>query len=148
MRRPTREVFFECAGAVAHPPAAHVRKAVVSVLDGEDVGVASINVTFLSAQRMRALNRRTFGLDRATDVIAFGMPHPGRVVGDVYVCPSIARKNARRMKVSEGEEMVRLLVHGVLHALGRDHPLGEGRTSSPMWCAQERYVREAMKVGA
>jgi probable rRNA maturation factor len=38
------------------------------------------------------------------------------------------------------EELVRLIVHGTLHALGRDHPEGAGRTRSAMWRRQERYV--------
>jgi hypothetical protein len=31
-------------------------------------------------------------------------------------------------------------VHGTLHALGRDHPEGAGRTRSAMWRRQEHYV--------
>jgi ssRNA-specific RNase YbeY (16S rRNA maturation enzyme) len=32
------------------------------------------------------------------------------------------------------------VVHGTLHALGRDHPEGLARTRSAMWRRQERYV--------
>jgi probable rRNA maturation factor len=35
-------------------------------------------------------------------------------------------------------------VHGVLHALGHDHPEGTGRTQSPMWRRQEALVRRFM----
>jgi probable rRNA maturation factor len=38
------------------------------------------------------------------------------------------------------QELIRLVVHGTLHALGREHPEGDGRTSSAMWRRQERYV--------
>jgi probable rRNA maturation factor len=38
------------------------------------------------------------------------------------------------------EELIRLVVHGTLHALGWDHPEGPGRTRSAMWRKQERYV--------
>jgi probable rRNA maturation factor len=117
-----------------------LRRAVRRVLSGERVGPAMIEVTFLSSQRMRALNRRAFGRDRATDVIAFGMRHGATLVGDIYVCPDVARRSAAREAVPVREELVRLVVHGTLHALGHRHPEGVGRARSGMWRRQERYV--------
>jgi probable rRNA maturation factor len=38
------------------------------------------------------------------------------------------------------EEVARLVVHGTLHVLGREHPEDEGRTRSPMWRRQERLL--------
>jgi probable rRNA maturation factor len=122
-------------------PAAVARAAVQAVLRGERAGPAVVSLTYLSAQRMRALNRRTLGRDRATDVIAFGMRHDRRVVGDVYVCPAAAAASARAHGIPVRHEVVRLLVHGTLHVLGGDHPAGSGRTASPMWRRQEGYVR-------
>ena len=117
-----------------------VRRAVTTVLDGQKAGAASVTVTFVSSARMRALNRRTFGRDYATDVIAFSLPHADRLVGDVYVCPSHARRAARRFDVTPREELLRLVVHGTLHVLGHKHPDDGTRTQSPMWELQERYV--------
>lgn len=139
MPRQKREVRITSVTAATVPDAV-VRDTVVTVLDGEQTGPANISVTFLSSQRMRALNRRTFGVDRATDVIAFALPHPGRTVGDVYVCPPIARRAARQLGVPEPEELMRLVVHGTLHVLGYDHPRGHERNVSLMWRLQERYV--------
>jgi probable rRNA maturation factor len=124
--------------------AADVRRWVEHVLDGEHVGDAMLSVTFLTGPRMRGLNRRTFGHDRATDVIAFGFDHAGTVAGDVYVCPSLAKRAARAAHVTEREETARLVVHGVLHALGYEHPADARRTSSAMWRLQERYVERLL----
>jgi probable rRNA maturation factor len=110
------------------------------VLARERAGPAAIEVTMLSSQAMRALNRRALGRDRATDVIAFGMRHGDTLVGDVYVCPAVARRSATRLGVSPSEEVLRLVVHGTLHALGYRHPEGPGRSRSVMWRRQERYV--------
>jgi len=121
--------------------AAAVRRVVSTVLAGERISRASISVTFLPTPRMRTLNRKTFGRDRATDVIAFGLPHDGVITGDIYVCPAVARRAARELDVSEREELIRLVVHGTLHVLGYDHPASARRTASPMWRRQERYVK-------
>lgn len=127
---------------------AAVRRAVGVVLDGEAARDAEVSVTFLSGPAMRGLNRRTFGHDRSTDVIAFALPHPGRIVGDIYVCPPVARRQARAAGVGVREELLRLIVHGVLHVLGHDHPAGRDRTDSAMWRRQERYVRLLALPGA
>lgn len=111
------------------------------MLDAEGAGPAAVSVTFLTGPAMRGLNRRTLGRDRATDVIAFRLQHPGTITGDIYICPTAARRSARARRVSAREELLRLVVHGVLHVLGYDHPEGASRTGSRMWGLQERYVR-------
>lgn len=117
-----------------------VRATVAAVLDGEGAGAASVSVTFLTAQAMRALNRRTFRRDHVTDVIAFPLPHPGRTVGDIYICPTAVRRASR-------EEFLRVIVHGTLHVLGYRHPAGPARTRSRMWTRQERYVQRLLRRG-
>jgi len=121
-------------------PAARVRRVVEAVLEGERRR-GSISITFLGRDAMRRLNARHTGRDRPTDVLSFAMADPsGRAVGDVYICPWVAEREAWSRGIPVRQELVRLVVHGTLHALGRDHPEGEGRTRSPMWRRQERYV--------
>jgi probable rRNA maturation factor len=121
-------------------PAATVRRVVDGVLRGERRR-AEVAVTFLGPVRMRALNREHLGHDYPTDVISFALSAPdGSLVGDVYVCRSVAAKQAKQLGVSLRQELIRLVVHGTLHVLGYDHPAGESRLRSPMWKKQERYV--------
>lgn len=106
-----------------------------------------MSVTFLEGPKMRGLNRRTLGRDRATDVIAFGFDHAGSIAGDVYVCPSVVRRSAREAGVTLRQETARVVIHGVMHALGWDHPETVDRAGSPMWRRQERYVAEVDRTG-
>ena len=102
---------------------------------------ALISVTFLGRDSMRRLNAEHKGHDRPTDVLTFPLAAPGgQVIGDVYICPWVARRQARRLGVPPRQELIRLVVHGTLHALGQDHPEGRERTRSSMWRRQERYV--------
>ena len=140
MPHPKGEIRLEGFSSHSRDLLRLLRKAVRKVLEGEGVENADFTITSLSTQRIRALNRRSFGKDRATDVIAFGLPHVGRIVGDVYLCPSVAKKHARELQVPTDEEIVRLAVHGTLHVLGYDHPESENRDESKMWILQERYV--------
>ena len=97
-----------------------------------------VGITLLAGAAMRRLNRRATGRRGLTDVIAYALPQPdGSLVGDVYICPDVARQNGGD---DLREELIRLAVHGTLHVLGYDHPEGPGRTRSAMWRRQERYV--------
>jgi probable rRNA maturation factor len=113
------------------------------VLAAEGVREAMLSIAFLTAPAMARLNREHLGHRGPTDVISFGFAAAGRegLVGDVYVCPEVARENARRHGVSVREELARLVVHGTLHVLGYDHPEGEAREGSEMWRRQEQLVR-------
>ncbi|MGZ4128944.1 MAG: rRNA maturation RNase YbeY [Actinomycetota bacterium] len=49
-------------------------------------------------------------------------PMPGPfVVGDVVICPEVAVEQARAAGHPLNDELAMLLVHGILHCLGRDH---------------------------
>jgi len=125
-----------------------VRRVVRAVLARESrvAGSASrrireVSVTYLSRPAIQRLNHEWLGHARPTDVIAFALPGPdGKVVGDVYICPAQAGAEARRLGIRPREELTRLVVHGVLHVLGYDHPAGPARTASAMWRRQERYM--------
>lgn len=125
-------------------PAATVRRTVQSILAGERKSPA-ISVTFLGLAAMRRLNKRHTNHDWPTDVLSFALALPdGRLAGDIYICRPVAMTNARRAEVPFREELIRLVVHGVLHVLGYDHPEGRGRERSVMWRKQERYVRKVL----
>jgi probable rRNA maturation factor len=114
------------------------------VLRAEGVTHALLSITFVGRRAITALNRRHLRRDRPTDVIAFGLGEQGRhgpIVGDVYISADAARESARANRIGVREEIVRLIVHGTLHALGHDHPETDARTSSPMWKRQEQLVK-------
>ena len=117
-----------------------VRRVVEGVLEGER-RPALVSVTFLGRDAMRRLNATHTGRDRPTDVLAFALTDgAGRTVGDVYVCPWVAAREAKARGLPLREELIRLVIHGTLHALGRTHPEGPARMRSAMWRRQERYV--------
>ena len=100
-------------GARAAVSAERLADAGRAVLRAERVKSGLLSLTLLSAPRMAALNRKHLGHAGATDVISFGFRDPqGAVIGDVYICPAVAARNARRFRVGVREELLRLVVHG------------------------------------
>ena len=95
---------------------------------------AELNIVFVSSQKIRAYNKRYSGKDSATDVIAFESTPilPGeksrrkRLLGDIVISSDRAAVNARLYGVSFQEELLRYVVHGILHISGyRDKTTGE-----------------------
>jgi probable rRNA maturation factor len=124
-------------------PLARARVASIAraALRAERVRDAMISIAFVPRAAIARLNRRYLGHVGATDVISFAFGDP--LVGDIYISPDVARRNARKYGVGVREELARLVIHGVLHVTGHDHP-DDARGASPMWKRQERLVRRAV----
>jgi probable rRNA maturation factor len=120
------------------------------VLRRERAGRALLSVSFVSRSAIARLNRRHLGHRGATDVITFALGRTGRgapVIGDIYIAPDVVREQARRLGVPARQELARVIIHGVLHALGRAHPDNLARFTSPMWRRQERLLVQARREG-
>lgn len=91
-------------------------------------GVDSLGVRLVTRRESAELNGRYRGRERPTDVLSFpGETSPeGRHLGDIVICPAVARGQARRAGHSPEVELKTLLLHGVLHCLGHDHETDDG----------------------
>jgi rRNA maturation RNase YbeY len=124
-----------------------VQRVAESVLRAERVTDAIVSITFVSETEMASLNWRHLRHRGSTDVVSFGFVPIARgttVVGDVYISPDVARRNAAVHGASVREELLRLVVHGVLHVLGYEHPEDDTRYASPMWRRQELLLQRAL----
>lgn len=112
-------------------------------MHAEKIRDALLSIAFVGERAIARLNQTYLDHAGPTDVVSFGMGRDHRgapVIGDIYICPEVARKNAKRLGVPVRNEIERLVVHGALHVIGYDHPADEGRMSSPMWRKQERIL--------
>ena len=105
----------------------------------------AVSITFTGDREIAGLNRRFLGRTGPTDVIAFNLSEAGlpyEVVGDVYISLDRARASSKTFKVGASEEIVRLVVHGVLHLVGyRDDGAVRRRK---MESVQEEILRKAL----
>ncbi len=84
---------------------------------------------------IRPLNAQWRNKDVATDVLSFPLEE-GPVLGDVVISVETAarRRDAERWRLED--ELLFLLLHGVLHLLGHDHHVDEERQA--MEAAEQR----------
>ncbi|MFZ2340196.1 MAG: rRNA maturation RNase YbeY [Bacteroidales bacterium] len=72
------------------------------------------------------INREFLKHDYYTDVIAFDKSEDGLVSGEVFISIDTVRVNAREYRCRLQEELVRVMIHGLLHLCGyRDGSIEE-----------------------
>jgi rRNA maturation RNase YbeY len=87
-----------------------------------------VNVMLMGSQELRELNKTFRGVDADTDVLTFpsgqALPFP---LGDIAISLPYANRQAALRGVSTENELVALIVHGVLHLVGYDDETEEDR---------------------
>ena len=96
-----------------------------------------LSISLVGEERMTELNAEFMGKQGSTDVLSFpiedftgGISAPGDdgpplLLGDIVICPTVVRSNAEVAGVAFEDEMALMVVHGILHLLGRDHIIDE-----------------------
>ena len=86
-----------------------------------DYSIAEISYVFCSAERHRAMNIEFLGHDYFTDIITFDDSNlkEGYIAGDIFIDIETVADNARLYGATARQEMLRVIVHGVLHLCGQ-----------------------------
>jgi len=109
-------------------------------------GNAELSVLLCGDRFIRDLNLRFRGIDAPTDVLSFEQESTvagrGPILGDVVISLDTARRQARRRNVPESAEIRELLLHGILHLLGRDH--GDGDAADEPMLQEQRRLLESL----
>ena len=81
--------------------------------------VGNINYIFCSDERELEVNREFLGHDYYTDVITFDYSTAGTLNGDIFISLDTVRSNAEMVGVAYEQELLRIIIHGVLHLTGQ-----------------------------
>ena len=114
-----------------------LREVAEKVLKGENKKETGLSIALVGQGRIRKINKRYRGKNRATDVLAFpeskvllekfkvGPVQKTQNLGEIIICLREVNKNARKDNTTPEKELARVLIHGVLHLLGYDHEKSE-----------------------
>ena len=123
-----------------------LKKIAQAILDIMGRSEAELSLALIGNAEMRTLNARYRNKDYPTDVLSFpveeGSPGVGALLGDVIISVDKAREQALERGHTEAEEIVTLLIHGIVHLLGYDH---ERSTKEALAMKrQENKIRRAL----
>jgi probable rRNA maturation factor len=96
-------------------------------VDLGDISTASqFQVLITDDDKMRVLNRKYRGYDEITDILTFpaDIPDPS-FLGDIII--DIQQADRQKGSHSLENELIILLIHGILHLIGYDHIRKEDR---------------------
>lgn len=81
--------------------------------------IASLQINFVNSDFITPINNEYLNHNYSTDIITFDYSgKENEFVGEIYISVSDAQKNAASYKVSLDTEILRLIIHGILHLLG------------------------------
>lgn len=96
-----------------------VTRWIKSVAADYGFSVGQINYIFCSDERELAVNREFLGHDYYTDVITFDYSTASTLNGDIFISLDTVQSNAEMVGVVYEQELLRIIIHGVLHLTGQ-----------------------------
>lgn len=83
--------------------------------------IASLQINFISSEEITKINEEYLQHEGSTDIITFNYSEDTfNLDGECYICVPVAEENARKYDVSIQNELLRLIIHGILHLIGYD----------------------------
>ena len=113
---------------------------IARVANAHDRAVLSLNYIFCDDDEILRVNREFLQHDYFTDIITFDNSRGRMVSGDMFISLDTVASNADGIGVPYDQELMRVIIHGVLHLCGiNDKGPGEREI-------MERHENEALEM--
>lgn len=81
----------------------------------------SLSINFVNAEYLLNVNKDYLNHDSYTDIITFNYSGSNTLIdGELFISVDEAIKNSLKFKVTTDSELIRLVIHGILHLIGFD----------------------------
>lgn len=102
----------------------------------------SISINICKSESVKEYNKKYRKQDSTTDVLSFRDEENNN--HEILIDPLIVELNANEYKVSYKEELIRVIVHGVLHVLGFVHKSSLNNKEN-MFIVQEQIIKSYLE---
>jgi len=86
-----------------------------------------ITYIFCSEEKILEINLQYLNHDYFTDIITFDYSEKNVISGDIFISPETLKTNAIQFNVTYEEELLRIIIHGILHLCGQDDKTPESK---------------------
>ncbi len=98
-----------------------VHKLIKSLKSDLGFEIESLNIHFINSETISELNTKYLNHKNSTDIITFNYSGKNKILdGEIFISVDDAKQNAGKYKVSLNNELIRLVIHGILHLCGYD----------------------------
>ena len=109
----TEEITYRLADKIA------LRKWIKDTITAEGFKTGEISFILCSDEYLHKINVEYLDHDTYTDIITFdNSDDEDYIVGDIFISLDRVKENALEFKVSEVDELHRVIIHGILHLCG------------------------------
>ena len=111
----------------------------------ENKKLSQVSFIFISDEEILELNRKHLQHDYYTDILTFDLSESQEsIFSEIYISIDRVRENAKQLNTPSSQELLRVIVHGVLHLCG----YGDKKKSeiSLMRQNEDHYVRLSGKL--
>lgn len=92
----------------------------------------TLSLSFVGVTRARAFNEKYRQKTYVPNVLSFPLDEQ---VGEIIICPTVAKREAKNFNLSVDGYIAYLFIHGLVHLKGHDH----GDTMDKL---EQKYVRQ------
>ncbi len=80
--------------------------------------IGNITIVFSNDSYILEINKKYLNHNYFTDIITFDYSHGKKIEGDIFISLDTILDNSKKYKVSFNNELLRVIIHGILHLLG------------------------------
>jgi len=104
----------------------YIKEITEGILKQLNLDGVEVSITLTDNDTIQQINKEWRNKDKPTDVLSFPIDekppkYKYRILGDVVISLPYAKKQAEEIGYPYKDEVLRLLIHGILHLLGYDH---------------------------
>ena len=111
-----------------------------NVIEKEGKNAGEINIILTSDEGLVNINVEFLGRDYYTDIITFDYSEDNIINGELYISVDRTKENAVKFEVDELRELLRVIIHGILHMIGYNDSTEDEKKE--MRIAEEKYLSE------
>ncbi len=98
-----------------------LHKIATSICSELDLNILSLEINFVSSETMLGINKKYLNHNYNTDIITFDYSNErNNLDGEIFISIDDALENSKKYHVSLNNEILRLVIHGILHMTGYD----------------------------
>ena len=96
-----------------------IRALLKKICKKENKKISFINCVFCSDNRLLEINKKYLNHISLTDIVTFDFStNKKNIEGDIYISIDRVKENAKKYKETFKKELLRVVIHGLLHLIG------------------------------
>jgi len=109
-----------------------INRWIKQVASGYEKKTGQIVYVFCDDEKILETNKKFLEHDYYTDIITFDYSRGSTISGDIFISLDTVKSNAEEQNLTFEQELLRIIIHGILHLCGNNDKTPEQRADMTM----------------